>query len=112
MVKAVWRTLAALTLAAIATLGMASAAAEGMAGNDVTLINGGKNTLYIYVRYGTGSSCDDMHTAKSFTIKAGQTQKVDSGSSKVCYCLALPNHIDGCPGGWLMIPAGGSVTFQ
>jgi hypothetical protein len=106
-------TLALAAMASIAALGVATAAsAESMAGNGVSLVNSGKNTLYVYTRYGAGSSCDDMRTAKSFKIKAGETAKVDSGESKVCYCLALPNRTDGCPGGWQEIPAGGSLTFQ
>jgi len=114
MMNAVRRKTATLALAAtMATLGFASAAsAETMAGNGVSLVNAGKNTLYVYTRYGAGGSCDDMRTAKNLKIKAGETAKVDSGESKVCYCLALPNRTDGCPGGWQEIPAGGSLTFQ
>ncbi len=106
-------TLAFAAMAAVATLGVASAAsAEEMAGHGVSLVNAGKQTLYVYTRYGAGSSCDDMRGAKTFKIKSGETAKVDSGDSKVCYCLALPNRTDGCPGGWQEIPAGGSLTFQ
>jgi hypothetical protein len=100
-------------MAAVATLGVVPAAsAEEMAGHGVSLVNSGKQTLYVYTRYGAGSSCDDMRSAKNFKIKSGETAKVDSGDSKVCYCLALPNRTDGCPGGWQEIPAGGSLTFQ
>lgn len=112
MVKTVWRNLATLTFAAIAALDTTSAAAGGMAGNGVSLVNGGKNTLYVYTRYGAGSSCADMRTAKNFTIKAGETAKVDSGDSKVCYCLTQPTGTNSCPGGWKEVPAGSSLTFQ
>lgn len=112
MFKAVRRN-TVLALAAVAALGVASvASAEGMAGNGVSFVNSGKSTLYVYTRYGSGSSCDDMRSSKNLKIKAGETAKVDSGDSKVCYCLALPNRTDGCPGGWQEVPAGGSLTIQ
>jgi hypothetical protein len=94
----------------IAALGMASAAAGTVKG--VSFVNAGKNTLYIYIRYGAGSSCADMHTTKNLKLKSGETATVNSGDSKVCYCLALPNRTDGCPGGWQEVPAGGSLTLQ
>lgn len=112
MRKAMHGRTTAWTFAAILAVGIASAWAESVHGNGVSLVNGGKNTLYVYTRYGSGSSCSDMPTSKSFKIKAGETAKVDSGDSKVCYCLAMPNKTDGCPGGWQEIPAGGSLTFQ
>jgi hypothetical protein len=116
MFNAVRRKTAVLALAAMASatvLGAASlAAAEGMAGSGVSFVNAGKNTLYVYTRYGAGGSCNDMRSAKNLKIKAGETGKVDSGDSKVCFCLALPNRTDGCPGGWQEVPAGGSLTIQ
>jgi hypothetical protein len=113
MLNAVRRKTAVLALAATAALGVASvASAEGMAGGGVSFVNAGKNTIYVYTRYGAGSSCNDMRSDKKLKIKAGETAKVDSGDSKVCYCLALPNRTDGCPGGWQEVPAGGSLTLQ
>jgi hypothetical protein len=102
-----------LAFAAVAALGVASmASAEGMAGNGVSFVNSGSNSIYIYTRWGSGSSCDAMRSAKTLKVKGGETAKVDSGDSKVCYCLALPNRTDGCPGGWQEVAAGGSLTFQ
>jgi len=114
MVRAARRKmmLSLATVAAMTALGAASLAAENMAGGSVSFVNGGKSTLYVYTRYGAGSSCDDMRSSKDLKIKAGETAKVDSGDSKVCYCLALPNRTDGCPGGWAEVPAGGSLTIQ
>jgi hypothetical protein len=107
------KTMLALAAAAAMTaLGAGSLMAEGMVGSGVSFVNAGKSTVYVYTRYGAGSSCNDMRTDKTLKIKAGQTGKVDSGDSKVCYCLALPNRTDGCPAGWQEVPAGGSLTIQ
>jgi len=114
MVKAARGRKMMLAMATVAALGAASLAAAEQApgGSGVSFVNAGKNTLYVYTRYGAGTSCDDMRTSKNLKVKAGETAKVDSGDSKVCYCLALPNRTDGCPGGWAEVPPGGSLTVQ
>lgn len=111
--QAAMRRLMTLSILALAAgLAIDSTAAQAGSTSGVSFTNGGKSTLYVYTRYGAGSSCDDMRTSKTFEIKAGATAHVDSGDSKVCYCIALPNRTAGCPGGWQEIPAGGSLTFE
>lgn len=102
-----------LALATVVAMGAASlAAAEGMAGNGVSFVNSGKSTIYVYTRHGAGDSCDNMHGDKTLKIKAGDTGKIDSGDSKVCYCLTAPTRTDGCSSGWQQVAPGGSLTLQ
>lgn len=111
MVRAARRKtmLAIAGLAVTTALGVASlAAAEG---GSVSFVNSGKNKVYVYARWGSGS-CNDMRDEKTLKIKAGETATVASGDSKVCYCLQMPNRTDGCPAGWQEVAPGGSLTIQ
>jgi len=99
---------------AIAILAIAAAlstsALAAAAGSGVTFMNGSSHRVDLYTRYG-GSSCDSATTAKKVTVDAGQSGSVDSGDSKVCYCLTVPERGD-CDGGWLQAAAGSTQRLQ
>ncbi|PYQ64155.1 MAG: hypothetical protein DMF53_08120 [Acidobacteria bacterium] len=100
------RTLA-LGVATAAALTLAAAAAD-TAGSGVTFVNGGNHPIDLYTRYGSDSACDAKPEAKKLTVDAGQTAKLDSGSSTVCFCLKLPDR-GNCPsGGWGEVKPGGT----
>lgn len=100
------RTLA-LGVATAAALTLAAAAAD-TAGSGVTFVNQGNHRIDLYTRYGSDASCDAKPEAKKVTVDPGQTAKLDSGSSSVCFCLKVPDRGD-CPsGGWDQVKAGGT----
>ena len=106
----------ALTLAAVAqdTQGTTSntqdttqGTTETMAtGTGVTFVNGSNRRIDVYTQYGSDASCGSKPQAKRITIDAGQSGVLDSGSSKACFCLKVPNR-GTCPsGGWTEVKAG------
>ncbi|HEY0510771.1 MAG TPA: hypothetical protein VGH73_02625 [Thermoanaerobaculia bacterium] len=84
MLKMFRRKTATLIFAVFAVLGVAVAATAGTTGSGVTFISAGKDTIYLYIRYGTGSSCSDQRTSKNLKLTGGETAKVNSGNSMVC----------------------------
>jgi hypothetical protein len=100
------RTLA-LGLATAAALTMAAVAAD-TAGSGVTFVNGGNHRIDLYTRYGSDAACDAKPEAKKVTVDAGQSAKLDSGSSSVCFCLKVPDR-GNCPSGeWGEVKPGGT----
>ncbi len=96
----------ALALAAALSTGALATAA----GTGVTFMNGSNHAVDLYTRYG-GSSCINSASEKKVTIDAGQSGSIDSGDSKVCYCLSVPERAT-CPGGWLEAAAGSTQRLQ
>ena len=100
------RTLA-LGLATAAALTLSAAAAD-MADSGVTFVNGSNHRIDLYTRYGSDSACDAKPQAQKVTVDAGQSAKLDSGSSSVCFCLKVPDR-GTCPSGdWGQVKAGGT----
>lgn len=76
------------------------------AGTGVTFVNGSNRRIDVYTQYGSDASCGSKPQAKRITIDAGQSGVLDSGSSKACFCLKVPNR-GTCPsGGWTEVKAG------
>ncbi len=101
------RTLA-LGLTTAAALTMAAAAADTMAGDGVTFVNSGNHPINVYTRYGSDASCDLKPQSQKLTVDAGQSAKLDSGSSSVCFCLKVPDR-GTCPSGeWDHVKPGGT----
>lgn len=75
-------------------------------GTGVTFVNGSNRRIDVYTQYGSDASCGSKPQAKRITIDAGQSGVLDSGSSKACFCLKVPNR-GTCPsGGWTEVKAG------
>jgi hypothetical protein len=98
-----------LGLVAGTALSMAAMAADAPAdsGNGVTFVNGGSRQVTFYTRFGSEASCQRLPKAQTVTIAPSQTVTVDSGGSKVCFCLQVPER-RGCPSGWSEVKAGGT----
>jgi hypothetical protein len=99
---------------AVAVLAITAALSTGAltlaAGSGVTFMNGSNHKVDIYLRYG-GSSCEDASTVKKLAVDAGQSATADSGDSKVCYCLTVPERAT-CDGGWLQAASGSTRHLQ
>jgi len=75
-------------------------------GTGVTFVNGSNRRIDVYTQYGSDASCGSKPQAKRITIDAGQSGVLDSGGSKACFCLKVPNR-GTCPsGGWTEVKAG------
>lgn len=97
-----------LGLVAGTALSMAAMAADTSntaTGNGVTFVNGGDRQITFYTRFGSEASCQGLPKAQTVTIAPSQTVTVDSGGSKVCFCLQVPER-RGCPSGWSEVKAG------
>lgn len=98
-------TAAALTVAAMAADTPTNTADNG---NGVTFVNQSNHRIDLYTRYGSEGACDAKPQAQKLTVDAGQSAKLDSGSSNVCFCLKVPDR-GNCPsGGWGEVKSGGT----
>jgi hypothetical protein len=97
-----------LGLVAGAALSTAAMAADTPSGGGVTFVNGSNRQITFYTRFGSsGGSCEGQPKAQTVSIGPNQTVSVDSGDSKVCFCLQVPER-RGCPSGWSEVKAGGT----
>ena len=97
---------AVLGLVAGAALSMAAAAADTpAAGTGVTFVNGSNRQITFYTRFGSDASCQGLPKSQTVSLGPNQTVTVDSGDSKVCFCLQVPER-RGCPSGWSEVKAG------
>lgn len=97
----------ALGLIAGAALSLAAAAADTPSGSGVSFVNGSNHHITFYARYGSDGSCENQPKAQTVSIESNQTVSVDSGSSKVCFCLQVPER-GSCSTGWAEVKAGGT----
>jgi hypothetical protein len=101
-----------LGLVAGTALSMAAMAQEtpgtSANGNGVTFVNGSSRQITFYTRFGSsGGSCEGQPKSQTVSIGPNQTVSVDSGDSKVCFCLQVPER-RGCPSGWSEVKPGGT----
>lgn len=81
------------------------------AGGGVTFQNDSNHSLQIFARYGSEASCEHGSSQVELHVAAGSSSSVDSGSSKVCFCLDVPDR-NTCPSGWAQVKAGGKRVFH
>lgn len=81
------------------------------AGSGVTFQNDSSHAIQIFARYGSEGSCSSQPNQVELNVAAGTSSTVDSGSSKVCFCLDLPDR-NNCPTGWAQVKAGGKRVFR
>ncbi len=81
-------------------------------GGGVTLVNNSSHDLTVFARFGADeSSCEHKPSQLEVRVGAKSSSTVDSGTTKVCFCLDVPSR-DTCPNGWGEIKAGGKRVFQ
>ncbi|HEV3075101.1 MAG TPA: hypothetical protein VHB47_11835 [Thermoanaerobaculia bacterium] len=97
-----------IALGAGALLAQDKAAA---ASGGVTIQNDSKRAIQVFARYGSEGSCEHAPNQVELNVAAGSSSTVDSGSSKVCLCLDIPDR-NTCPTGWAQVKAGGKRVFR
>jgi len=81
------------------------------ASGGVTIQNDSKHAIVVFARYGSEGSCEHAPNQVELNVAAGASSTVDSGSSKVCICLDIPDR-NTCPTGWAQVKAGGKRVFH
>jgi hypothetical protein len=81
------------------------------AGGGVTFKNDSTRAVQVFARYGADATCDHQPNQVELQVAAGSSSTVDSGSSKVCFCLDVPNR-NSCPSGWGEVKAGGKRVLH
>jgi len=81
------------------------------AGGGVTFQNDSSHSIGVFARYGGEGSCEHLSNQVELNVAAGSSSTVDSGSSKVCFCLDVPAR-NTCPSGWGQVKAGGKRVFH
>ncbi len=112
--RAKW-VLASLAICVVLGTGvvLAQKDAGGMpASGGVTLVNNSNHNITIFARFGSDdASCEHKPSQLEINVPAKGNSTVDSGTTKVCFCLDIPSR-DTCPQGWGQIKAGGKRVFQ
>jgi hypothetical protein len=98
-------------LGAGALLAQDKAAAPPASGGGVTFQNESKNTIEVFARYGGEGACEHGPNTVELHVAPNSSSTVDSGSSKVCFCLEIPDR-NTCPSGWGQVKAGGKRVFH
>lgn len=101
---------------ALAALGTGALLAEDppaapAAGSGVTFVNDSKHALNLFARFGSDESCTSRPKQLELNVPAGSSSTVDSGATKVCFCLDLPDR-NNCPTGWVEVKPGGKRVFR
>ncbi len=100
-----------IALGAGALLAQDKAAAPASGGGGVTIQNDSHHAITVFARYGSEGSCEHAPNQVELNVAAGSSSTVDSGSSKVCICLDIPDR-NTCPTGWAQVKAGGKRVFR
>ena len=103
-------------VAALAALGSGALLAEDTpaapaAGSGVTFVNDSKHAINLFARYGSDEACTSRPKQTELNVAAGTSGTVDSGATKVCFCLDLPDR-NNCPTGWIEVKPGGKRVFR
>ncbi len=81
------------------------------AGGGVTFQNESGQAVVVFARYGAGDACEHMSNQVELQVASRSSSTVDSGDSKVCFCLVVPDR-NTCPTGWAQVKAGGKRIFH
>ena len=98
-------------LGAGAVLAEDKAAAPAAGGGGVTFQNDSSHAIQVFARYGSDATCARRPNQVELNIAAGTSSSVDSGSTKVCFCLDVPDR-NSCPTGWTEVKPGGKRVFH
>jgi hypothetical protein len=94
-----------------AALGQDKAAPAAGGGGGVTFQNDSSHAIQVFARYGSDDACARRPNQVELNIAAGSSSTVDSGSTKVCFCLDVPSRND-CPSGWAEVKPGGKRVLR
>jgi hypothetical protein len=96
-----------------AALGQDKAAppASSGAGGGVTFQNDSNHAIQVFARYGSDDACGRRPNQVELNVAPGSSSTVDSGSTKVCFCLDVPSRND-CPSGWAEVKPGGKRVLR
>jgi hypothetical protein len=86
-------------------------AAAPASGGGVTFQNESSRSIEVFARYGGEGACEHGSNQVELHVAPGSSSTVDSGSSKVCFCLDIPDR-NTCPSGWGQVKAGGKRVFH
>jgi hypothetical protein len=105
-----------VTLALCAMIGTGALAAEEKAapaagGGGVTFQNDSNRSIQVFARYGSDGDCAGRPNQVELTVAPRSSSTVDSGTTKVCFCLDLPDR-NTCPSGWIEVKPGGKRIFR
>jgi hypothetical protein len=88
-----------------------SAAPAGGGGGGVTFQNDSNHAIQIFARYGSDDACARRPNQVELNVAPGTSSTVDSGATKVCFCLDIPGR-NSCPTGWVEVKPGGKRVFR
>ena len=75
-------------------------------GENVTFTNKGDHKVFVLAAHG-GKRCTDMSEKINFELEPGAEHTVESGDSKVCYCVGMRTKVSACAeGSWKIARAG------
>lgn len=108
---AVGGALAALTVLSSGALLAEDTPAAPAAGSGVTFVNDSNHAVQVFARYGSDDACSSRPKQMELTVAAGSSSTVDSGTTKVCFCLDVPAR-NSCPTGWTEVKPGGKRVLR
>jgi hypothetical protein len=109
--KWIFATVAVCTALGAGALVAQDKTAAPAASGGVTFQNDSNHAIQIFARFGADADCDRQPNQVELQVAAGASGSVDSGSSKVCYCLDVPAR-NSCPSGWSQVKAGGKRVLH
>jgi hypothetical protein len=86
-------------------------AAAPAAGGGVTFQNDSNHPIQVFARYGSDQACVRRPNQVELQVAPGTSSTVDSGSTKVCFCLDVPDR-NSCSTGWTEVKPGGKRVFR
>ena len=81
------------------------------AGSGVTFVNDSKHAIQVFARFGSDDACSSRPKQLEINVAAGSSSTVDSGTTKVCFCLDVPDR-NNCSTGWTEVKPGGKRVFR
>ena len=100
----------ALGAGALLAQDKAAAPAAG-GGGGVTFQNDSSRPVQVFARYGSDAACVRRPNQVELQVAPGTSSTVDSGSTKVCFCLDVPDR-NTCSTGWTEVKPGGKRVFH
>jgi hypothetical protein len=98
---------------ALAATLIASAGAFAADPSGVTFENQSTKPVQVTARFGGAGACTDLARGTEFTLLPGESQSVDSGAERVCYCdRGIANSPATCSAGWKEARPGSHMALR
>jgi hypothetical protein len=99
--------------AALVVAFLAGAAAFAADPSGVTFENQSAKPVQVTARYGGAGACTDSPGGTEFTLLPGDSQAVESGAGRVCYCdRGIANSPASCSAGWKEAQPGSHMVLR